>query len=170
MLVNLTGLFPSNDFELRINYYQDIEFDYIGVDTTAQQNTIVHTLTASYADLQQAFSTNSSSTGAFTRYGDVTSLLQSTDDQFVIGREGDQVSLQFSANLPPVPQGMVRDYFVVANCWFKGLGLPYVPFTVDPLPFQSMTSFPYPSTESYPTDAIHQSYLKTFNTRIIKAP
>jgi hypothetical protein len=169
-VVNLTGLFPTNDFELRINYYQDIEFDYIGVDTTAQQNTIVHTLTASYADLQQAFSTNSSSTGAFTRYGDVTSLLQSTDNQFVIGREGDQISLQFPANLPPAPQGMVRDYFVVANCWFKGLGLPYVPFTVDPLPFQSMTSFPYPSTESYPTDAIHQAYLKTFNTRIIKTP
>jgi hypothetical protein len=168
-VVNLTGLFPTNDFELRINYYQDIEFDYIGVDTTAQQNTIVRTLTASYADLQQAFSTNSSSTGAFTRYGDVTSLLQSTDDQFVIGREGDQVSLQFPANLPPVPQGMIRDYFVVANCWFKGLGLSYVPFTVDPLPFQSMTSFPYPTTESYPTDTIHQAYLKTFNTRIINA-
>ncbi len=168
-VVNLTGLFPTNDFELRINYYQDIEFDYIGVDTTAQQNTIVHALTASYADFQQAFSTNSSSTGAFTRYGVVTSLLQSTDDQFVIGREGDQVSLQFPANLPPVPQGMVRDYFIVANCWFKGLGLPYVPFTVDPLPFQSMTSFPYPSTESYPTDAIHLNYVRTFNTRIINS-
>ena len=165
-VVNLTGLFPTNNFDLRINYYQDIEFDYIGVDTTAQQNTIVHTLTASYADLQQDYSTNSTSTGAFTRYGDVTSLLQSTDDQFVIGREGDQVSLQFPANLPPVPQGMVRDYFVIANCWFKGLGLPYVPFTVAPLPFQSMTSFPYPSTESYPTDAIHQEYLKIYNTRI----
>lgn len=169
-VVNLTGLFPSNNYELRINYYQDVEFDYIGVDTTAQQNINVHTVTASYADLQQAFSTNSTSTGAFTRYGDVTSLLKSTDDQFVIGREGDQVSLQFPANFPPIPQGMVRDYFVVTNCWFKGLGLPYVPFTVDPLPFQSMTSFPYPSTESYSTDAIHQTYLKTFNTRIINAP
>jgi hypothetical protein len=169
-VVNLTGLFPSNNYELRINYYQDVEFDYIGVDTTQQQNTIVHTVTASCANLQQAFSTNSTSTGAFTRYGDVKSLLQSTDDQFVVGREGDQVSLQFPANFPPIPQGMVRDYFVVTNCWFKGLGLPYVPFTVDPLPFQSMTSFPYPSTESYPTDLIHQAYLKTFNTRIINTP
>jgi hypothetical protein len=169
-VVNLTGLFPTNNYELRINYYQDIEFDYIRIDTTVPQNTIVHSVTASDASLQQAFITNSSSSGAFTRFGNVTSVLQSTDDQFVIGREGDQVSLQFPANLPPVPQGMVRDYFVVTNCWFKGLGLPYVPFTVAPLPFQSMDSFPYPSTESYPTDAIHQAYLKTFNTRIIKAP
>jgi hypothetical protein len=169
-VVNLTGLFTAKNFELRINYYQDVEFDYIGVDTTALQNTIVHTLSPIYADFHQAFGTNSSSTGAFTSYGDVNSLIQSTDDQFVIGRQGDQVSLQFQANLPPVPQGMVRDYFIVTNCWFKGLGLPYVPFTVDPLPFQSMTSFPYPSTENYPTDAIHQTYLKTFNTRIIKAP
>ena len=98
-VVNLTGLFPTNNYELRINYYQDVEFDYIGVDTTAQQNITVHTVTASYANLQQAFSTNSTSTGAFTKYGDVTSLLQSTDDQFVIGREGDKYTLQFPANL-----------------------------------------------------------------------
>ncbi len=168
--VNLTGLFPTNNFELRINYYQDIEFDSIGVDTTYQPNIIVHTVTASNADLQQVFSPDSNSSGAFTRYGDVTPLLQSTDDKFVIGREGDTVSLQFPANLPPVPPGMVRDYFIVASCWFKGLGLSYVPFTVDPLPFQAMTSFPYPSNETYPYDNNHLQYLQMYNTRIINSP
>jgi hypothetical protein len=166
----LTGLFPTNNFELRINYYQDIEFDSIGVDTTYQPNIIVHTVTASNADLQQVFSPDSNSSGAFTRYGDVTPLLQSTDDKFVIGREGDTVSLQFPANLPPVPPGMVRDYFIVASCWFKGLGLSYVPFTVDPLPFQAMTSFPYPSNETYPYDNNHLQYLQMYNTRIINSP
>ena len=82
----------------------------------------------------------------------LTALLQSADDQFVIGREGDMVSLQFSADLPPVPKGWVRDYFIIASCWFKGEGLPYIPFTVNPLPFQAMTSFPYPSNETYPYD------------------
>jgi hypothetical protein len=168
--VNLTGLFTNNNFELRINYYQDIEFDSIGVDTSSQQSITVHTVTASNADLQQVFNADSNSSGAFTRYGDVTTLLQSTDDKLVIGREGDTVSLQFPANLPPVPPGMVRDYFVVASCWFKGLGLPYVPFTVDPLPFQAMTSFPYPSNETYPYDNNHLSYLQTYNTRIINSP
>jgi len=168
--VNLTGLFPTNNFELRINYYQDIEFDYIGVDTTSQQDISVHTITVSSADFQQAFNADSNASGAFTKYGDVTTLLQSTDDKFVIGREGDTVSLQFQANFPPVPPGMVRDYFVVASCWFKGLGLPYVPFTVDPLPFQAMTSFPYPSNETYPYDNNHLAYLQTYSTRIINSP
>ncbi|MGA2680384.1 MAG: CARDB domain-containing protein [Candidatus Bathyarchaeia archaeon] len=165
--VNLTGLFPTNNFMLRINYYQMIQFDYIGVSTSTQQDMNFYTLTPSAADLSQTYVPNSTSAGAFTRYGDVTSLVQSADDEFVVGRQGDVVSIQFPADLPPVPQGWVRDYFVVANCWFKGSGLPYVPFTVDPLPFQTMTSFPYPSNETYPYDAQHQAYLKTYNTRII---
>jgi hypothetical protein len=168
-VVNLTGLFPTNNYELKINTYQDIQFDYIGISTTPQQNIIVHTITPSYADLQQAFSTNSNSSGAFTKYGDVTALLQSADDQFVIGRQGDSVSLQFPADLPPVPKGWVRDYFIIASCWFKGEGLSYVPFTVNPLPFQAMTSFPYPSNESYPYDAAHLAYLQKYDTRSIEA-
>ena len=169
-VVNLTGLFPTNDFELRINYYQQIEFDYIGIDTTTQQNMTIHTILPSTADLEQGFNPISNSTGAFTAYGNVTSLVQSTDNEFIIGRQGDVVTLQFSADLPPVPQGMVRDYFLVTNCWFKGNGLPYVPFTVNPLPFQAMTSFPYPSNETYPYDAEHQAYLQKYNTRIINQP
>jgi hypothetical protein len=169
-VVNLTGLFLTNNFELKINYYQNIQFDYIGVDTTTNQNVTVHTLTPSSADLEQIYVPGTNATGAFTRYGDVTALLQSADDKFVIGREGDGVSLQFPADLPPVAPGMVRDYYVIANCWFKGVGLPYVPFTVNPLPFQSMTSFPYPLNETYPYDADHQAYLQQYNTRIINSP
>ncbi len=60
-IVNLTGLFPTHDYELRINTYQDIQFDYIGVDTTSQQNVVVHTIMPSHADFSQAFSTDSNS-------------------------------------------------------------------------------------------------------------
>lgn len=167
-VVNLTGLFPTDNWMLRINYYQDIQFDYFAVDTSPQQAINVNTLLPSSAVLGQAFTPNSTSSGAFTRYGDVTALLQSPDDKYVIGREGDEVTIQFNASaLPPVPKGWVRDYFLVANCWFKGQGLPYVPFTVNPLPFQAMTSFPYPSNETYPYDADHQTYLQTYDTRVI---
>ena len=169
-IVNLTGLFLTNDFELRINTYQNIQFDYIGVDTTNQQNIAVKTIMPTFADLQQSDLTDSNSSGAFTRYGDVLSLLQSADDKFVIGREADTVSLQFPVDTSPVPNGMVRDYFVIASCWFKGKGLSYVPFTVDPLPFQAMTSFPYPTTESYPLTASNKAYLQTSNTRIFNSP
>ena len=51
-VVNLTGLFPTNDYELRINTYQNIQFDYIGVDTTPQQDIVVHTILPSSANLQ----------------------------------------------------------------------------------------------------------------------
>lgn len=169
-VVNLTGLFSTNNYELRINTYQDIRFDYIGVDTTQQQKIIVHDISPSTAVLGSEFPTGSNSTGAFTRYGDVSTLLASADDKFVIGREGDSVSLQFPVDNSPIPSGMVRDYYVVASCWFKGRGLPYVPFTVDPLPFQAMTTFPYTTKESYPYDSSHQMYLQAYNTRIINNP
>jgi hypothetical protein len=169
-VVNLTGLFPTNDYELRINTYQDIRFDYIGVDTTPQQNLNIQTIMPTYANLQQGYTSESNSSGAFTRYGDVLSLLQSADDKFVVGREGDVVSLQFPVDTTPVPKGMVRDYYVIASCWFKGKGLSYVPFSVDPLPFQAMTSFPYPANQSYPYDAAHKAYLQAYNMRIINSP
>jgi hypothetical protein len=117
-----------------------------------------------------AVPTNSTSTGNFTRYGDVTELLQSADDKFVIMRQGDEISILFSADLPPVPEGMERDYFLFASVWFKVGGLPYVQFTVDPLPFHAMSCFPYDTeTESYPYDAEHLLYLSEYNTRIIVA-
>jgi hypothetical protein len=90
---------------------------------------------------------------------------------FVIGRQGDQVNMQFAAtNLKPVASGMVRDYFFVVSCWFKdppgawGYGFN---FTVEKLPFLAMSGYPYPSSESYPYDAEHLAYLAKYNTRVI---
>ena len=54
-VVNLTGLFPTDNYELRINYYQDIQFDYIGVSTAPQQDIIVHTILPSSADVRAGF-------------------------------------------------------------------------------------------------------------------
>ncbi len=170
-VVDLTGLFPTNDYSLRISNFWNVTFDYIGIDTSPQSNITIRTIDPT-AQLYQAFSTGSASSGNFTRYGDVTKLVAAEDDEFVIGRQGDEVSLNFSTtNLPPLDQGMQRDYFVFASCWFKdesgnwGFGFG---FTVDPLPFRNMTSFPYPlKTENYPSDAAHEAYLRDFNTRVL---
>jgi len=167
-VVNLTGLFPTWDYTVRIHTFFDTRFDFIGVDTTPQQNMMVRELKAVSADLTQAFGTNSTSSGNFTRYGDVRQLVLGSDDMFVVGRQGDKVHVQFSADLPPVAAGMERDYFVFVKCWFKVDGLPYLTFTVNPLPFTDMSAFPYPATETYPTDAQHLNYLKQYNTRTIK--
>ena len=167
-VVNLTGLFPTNDYSLRINTFFDTRFDYIGVDTTPQQDVIIQTINSAIADFTQVFKTDSTSSGNFTRYGDVTELVRDADDEFVIGRQGDRAALKFNATeLEPVPAGMERDYFVFVSCWFKVNGLPYLPFTVDLLPFHAMSCFPYdPATESYPY-AAHLSYLSEYNTRAI---
>ena len=126
-----------------------------------------------HARLHQAFNTTSASAENFTRYGDVTQLMLNADDKFVIGRQGDAVSLMFPvANIAPPPENIERDFFFV-SLWFKdengnwGFGFG---FTVNPLPFQNMSGFPYPLTESYPYDAEHLSYLSEYNTRTITVP
>ncbi len=169
-VVNLTGLFPTNDYSLRIHTFFDTRFDFIGIDTTPQRNIIIREVKPIQAYLSQAFPTSSTSSGNFTKYGDVTELVLEADDIFVIGRQGDQLQVLFPTNLPPVPNGMKRSYFIFVSCWFKVKGLPYLSFTVEPLPFHKMSCFPYPSIETYPQDEAHINYLRNYNTRVIPVP
>ncbi len=173
-IVDLTGLFPTNNYWLRISNFWNVTFDYIGVDTTPQQNVDIQKIYPE-AYLYQAFTPGTdAATGDFTKYGDVTPLLQNEDDMFVIGREGDAISMQFPiGNLTAPAPGMVRSYFLYEATWFKdisgnwGFGFG---FTVNPLPFQTMSGFPYPPTEWYPNDTAHLNYLSEWNTRVIAPP
>jgi hypothetical protein len=170
-VVDLTDLFPTDDYSLRINNFWNVTFDYIGVDITSQTDMTIQRINPS-ASLYQIFTPTSFSTGNFTKYGDVTPLVLTENDMFVIGRQGDEVSLKFSnTNLTAPVEGMERDFFLFVALWFKdkdgnwGYGFE---FTVDPLPFHDMSGFPYPlSTESYPYDREHLSYLSEYNTRIV---
>jgi hypothetical protein len=173
--VDLTGLFPAgiSHYQIRLTNFWNVTYDYIGIDTTPQQNVTIQTINPSSAVLSQFWGTQSNASGAFTRYGDVTQLLQNADDMYVLGRQGDQVNMQFStANLAAPAPGMVRDYFFVVACWFKdppgawGYGFN---FTVDPMPFMAMSGYPYPASESYPYDVAHLAYLNEYNTRVIPA-
>lgn len=172
-VVDLTGLFPTNNYALRINNFWNVTFDYIATDTTPQQNITIQTIEPQ-ACLYQSFQPGTAAaTGNFTRYGNVTELLLTADDMFVIGRQGDAVTLQFpTTNLTHPAEGMTRDYFFFESCWFKdeygnwGFGFD---FTVDPLPFDTMSGFPYPTNEHYHNDPTHQNYLQTWNTRTITA-
>jgi len=174
-VVDLTGLFSTNDYSLRISNFWNVTFDYIGVDTTAQQNVTIQKINPQ-ANLYQEFVSPATSSGNFTRYGNVTELLLNEDDEFVVGRQGDTISLQFPTdNLAPMLEGMERDYFFFVACWFKveyanyGFG-PGFGFTVDPLPFHNMSGFPYPlDKESYSFNA-HLRYLQEDNTRVINPP
>jgi hypothetical protein len=172
-IVDLTGLFPKNttQYVIRFTNMWNVTYDYIGIDLTVQQDVAITSLKPTSANFYQFWQTTSTATGAFTRYGDVTALLQETDDMFVIGRQGDQVNLQFnSKELPELAENMERDYFFVVACWFKdppdawGYGFTY---TVEPLPFLNMTGFPYTNAENYPYDETHITYIKEYNTRIL---
>ena len=174
--VDLTGIFPDDatDYQIRFNNYWNVTYDYIGIDITPQQAITTQTIKPTMATLEQLWTTLSTSSGAFTRYGDVTSILKDADDMYVVGRQGDQVNMQFStANLTDPADGMERDYFFVVACWFKdppgewGYGFN---FTVDPMPFIDMSGFPYPNEESYPYDAAHLVYIQQYNTRVITTP
>jgi hypothetical protein len=176
-VVDLTGLFPAgvSEYQIRITNFFNVTFDYIGIDTTPQENITVQRInpTATLDPLEFG-STASTVSGSFTKYGDVTQLLLDADDMFVIGMQGDKVSLKFpTADLPPLGDGMERDFFLFAACWFKdppgnwGYGFE---FTVDPLPFRSMSGFPYPPTESYPSSDEYVRYLQEWNTRVIYVP
>jgi hypothetical protein len=173
--VDLTGLFPEDvsEYKIRITNFFNVTFDYIGIDKTPQENIKVQRINP-YATLHQEFVNIPYATGNFTKYGDVTQLVLEEDDIFVIGMQGDQVSLQFpTASLAPLEDGMERDFFLFVADWFKdppenwGYGFD---FTVDPLPFRNMSGFPYPDTESYPFDDAHLKYLQEYNTRVVKAP
>jgi hypothetical protein len=106
-------------------------------------------------------------TGAYTRYGDVTPLLHTVDDEFVIFGTGEDMDLEFSsAALPPLPKGWSRDYFFYANGFVKDMDFYEAkPFSVGSLPFHGMSSYPYPANEHYPTDAAHTAYQLEYNTR-----
>jgi hypothetical protein len=106
-------------------------------------------------------------TGYYTRYGDVTPLLQKADDEYIIANGGDEVTIHFDAvHLPALPKGWKRDFLIYSEGWVKDgdLNTAYGQ-TVAPLPFHKMPSYPYNKNISYPDDPAHTAYQKKYNTR-----
>ena len=105
--------------------------------------------------------------GTYTRYGEVTDLLKSVDDHYVIFGTGEDIDLEFSpAALPPLPRGWKRDYFFYAAGYVKDMDFyEALPFTVAELPFRKMSSYPYPENEQYPDDPASVGYRLQWNDR-----
>ncbi len=104
--------------------------------------------------------------GKFTKYGEVTQLLEKPDDKFVLIRHGDEMMLTFDAKTN-VKDGMVYTPVLKSDVFYKtsnSVG----PKTIYPLPFHGMSSYPYPENEKYPDDKEHRDYLETWNTREYK--
>jgi Flp pilus assembly protein TadD len=75
-------------------------------------------------------------TGHYTAEGNVRPLLAEVDDQFVVARPGDDVTLAFdAAALAPPAEGWTRTFLLYANGFSKEMDLQSAsPDSVDPLP------------------------------------
>jgi hypothetical protein len=89
------------------------------------------------------------------------------DDQYAILGPGDAAMVEFdSAALPSLPEGWQRSFFFFAHGYEKDMDdHTALPLTVDPLPFRSMSAYPYPETEAYPSGPDHLRYRLLYNTR-----
>ena len=105
--------------------------------------------------------------GNYTRMGDVTALVKSIDDRYVIFGSGEEIAAEFdAAKLPALPAHWKRDYFFYANGFVKDMDWwDASPFTVAQLPFHAMSAYPYPDSEEYPQDAQSLEYQLNWNDR-----
>ncbi len=105
--------------------------------------------------------------GMYTKYGDVTPLVQEPEDMYVVMASGDECTLRWRAqDLPPLEKGTVRTYFLVFDGWAKDGDVNTTGADrVEPLPFHAMSGYPYRKDEAYPSDEAHETYRSTWNTR-----
>ena len=105
--------------------------------------------------------------GYYTRYGDITVLLQDADDKYVIINAGDEATVEFdAARVPKLEPGWSRDFLLYSDGWIKDGDLNTAfSQTVTPLPFHGLTRYPYGQDESYPSDEDHRRFLETYNTK-----
>ncbi|HEX6880303.1 MAG TPA: FG-GAP-like repeat-containing protein [Terriglobales bacterium] len=191
IVVDLTGKLPEGTRRIRIKTNLQIYWDQVLVDNGPQRSdfktTALPLVGSSLAfrgypkqidgktsgdltyDYQQVSQTGpfSRQTGTYTRYGDVTPLLQRVDDHYVIFGSGEDIDLEFSpTTLPPLPVGWKRDYFFYANGYVKDMDFyEALPFTVAELPFRKMSRYPYPNSEHYPEDPASLQYRLEWNDR-----
>jgi hypothetical protein len=108
--------------------------------------------------------------GAFTRYGDVLSLLEKPDDMYVIMAPGDEMTVEFdAASAAPPPSGWTRTFLLFTVGWIKDADM-NTAFgnTVDPLPFHGIREYPYADGDAYPADEVRERYNREFNSRVVR--
>jgi tetratricopeptide (TPR) repeat protein len=191
VIVDLSDKFLTKDRRVRIRTNMEIYWDYIFFARDEDMETDMMTMHPESADHHyRGFSARSRKggrygphwfdyqdvstdrkwrdlTGTYTRYGDVTELLQESDDMYIIANAGDETTISFdAAKLPELKQGWKRDFLIYSVGWVKDGDLnTALGQIVEPLPFHGMSRYPYGPEEHYPTDQKHREYQQKYNTR-----
>jgi tetratricopeptide (TPR) repeat protein len=190
IVVDLTGKLPAGTRRIRLMTNLQVYWDQVLIDQsedaraqTAEMPLASATLRfrgypkqiegASPGDLDYDYD-RVSLTGSFqrergnyTRMGDVTPLVKSIDDRFVIFGSGEEIAAEFdTSGLPALEAHWRRDYFFYANGFVKDMDWwDALPFTVAQLPFHGMKTYPYPASEKNPGDADALDYQLNWNDR-----
>ena len=193
VVVDLSEVVPATAREVRIKTTMRIYWDRVLVDTSNGRAPYTMTrIEPMRADLRwRGFSAEGSPDGRepytydydrvsllspwkllpgrYTREGDVSPLLSSADDMFVVARPGDEIAVAFDAGaLPPLPDGWTRTFLLYTDGFSKEMNLhSSSPDALLPLPFHAMTQYPYVAPEAYPSTPAHREYLERYNTRIV---
>ena len=193
MLFDLKGAFPEGEYRIRITTNAAIYWDQFLVGSAQQVALNVHRTKATSADLSwRGYPAHTSIKGtfafrydydklhleapwgthggAYTRLGAVDALVDEVDDRFAIMFHGDELSIEFAADLfPPPAPGMQRSFMLHADGFGKDMDFHSAhSLTVHPLPFHGMSSYPYPQDEQYPQTEAHLEYLEEYNTRRVR--
>jgi len=193
MIFDLKGLFPSDDYRLRITTNTALYWDQLMIGDAADTPLVIQRIEPARSDLhwrgypahtavkgtfafryhydrlllEAPWGTHG---GAFTRFGPVDELVQTVDDRFVIMFHGDELTIEFDAGaLTPPAAGLERSFLLYADGFGKDMDFHSAhSLTVGPLPFHAMSSYPYPNDEHYPQTSAHLDYLEQYNTRWVK--
>ncbi|HUB29725.1 MAG TPA: FG-GAP-like repeat-containing protein [Terracidiphilus sp.] len=190
IVVDLTGKLPAGTRRIRLVSNLEIYWDQVLIDDAPQAATrttevpLAHAIErfrgyptqiegASPGDLDYDYDRVSLTgpfqhqRGNYTRFGDVTALVQGIDDRFAIFGSGEEIATEFDATrLPALPPHWKRDYFFYAHGYVKDMDWwDASPFTVAQLPFHGMSTYPYPATEKFPGGPDALSYQLNWNDR-----
>ena len=190
IVVDLTGKLPAGTRRIRLMTNLQIYWDQVLIDqsTDAEARTTEVPLAtatlhfrgypkqiegASPGDLDYDYNLVSLTgpfqreRGSYTHFGDVTPLVKSVDDRFVVFGSGEEIAAEFdTAKLPALPAHWKRDYFFYANGFVKDMDWwDASPFTVAQMPFHGMSSYPYPASEKHPGGADSLDYQLNWNDR-----
>lgn len=167
--VNLSGIFPTADYRVRIATSMEIYWDHVFFSADEEPVEIRTTeMPLTSANLRyRGFSTRIPHAGLgpesydyyrldlnrqwppmeglLTTYGDVTELVGKIDNRQALLGAGDEMELRFESDSAELPEGWTRDFILHNVGWDKDADLNTVfGQTVGPLPFSGMKAYPDP--------------------------